>query len=608
LKKYQYFLTLFVVSALLLCSSLSFADDSDKNVSEEEVVVTATRTAVPESKAPGKTEVITKEQIEASGATTVAEALADAGVSVSSNGGKAGAANIQLDGSNSNQTLVLINGLPLSAGPDGKSELSFIPTVGIDRIEISHGPLSSLYGSSGLGGVVNIITDLTGESKDRVNVSGGSFNTKSLDLLTQRNNWGLAIGGLMTDGYRTHSETFSNYFMGQYNLFQDTDEYLKLYFQAFNKHGEQPGSLSFLSTTATQADQDMAINLNGLYNFWGGVWEYKIYRQQYDLKYSDPAWNTNSHHQVFSYGIDTAGQYQLKDHELVTGVMIKQDSCESTDFGDHSRSNNALFLQDSWQLADSLKIITGLREDCYSDFSSPLLPKITLVKSITDQITIKAGYGKTFRAPTFEDLYWYDTINYQFGDSNLKPETGNRTDLIAEWKENEQSVTLNFYQANLRDEIDWLYNDTTWATTATNIDKVYINGINFNWKNTWAKIITTRVNYDYIDKKATDSVLGDEQDYNKYGKHQLTLGLDFNNKAWNYGINWRYIRDRDYVSYGKTYNLPDYNILNLDIRYQMYKNLSFSLAVDNSVDKYYQIENGYPMPGRSYTLSTKYTF
>ena len=607
LKKHGIFLTIVSIIGLLIFSSVIWADDSDNNVSEEEVVVTASRTAEPESQAPGKTEVITKEEIEQSGATTVAEALEYAGVAVSTYGGQSGSATIQLDGANSNQTLVLINGLPLNIGPDGNTELSFMPTAGIEKIEVSHGPLSALYGSSGVGGVVNIITNLTGPPQNQVNVSRGSFNTKSLDFLSQQENWGLVAGGNMTDGYRTHSKAYSDYLMGQYNFFQG-DEYLRLYFQALGKHGEQPGSLTWPSTTATQKDQDIAMNLNGLSNLWGGVWEYKIYGQQYDLKYNDPAYSSNSHHKVSTYGIDTAGQYQMGSHELMTGAAFKQENGESTDFGNHSRQDNALFIQDNWQLTDRLKMVTGLRQDFYSDFSSPLLPKVTFMQSINDQIVLKAGYGRVFRTPTFEDLYWYDPINYQYGDANLKPETGERADLIGEWRQNNQSVTLDIYQTHLRNGIVWLYDSNTWATTATNVDNVHVNGVSINWKNTFAKIITTRIGYNYIDKKATDSVLGDDQDYNKYGKHQLSLGTELNYKSWCYGLNWNFFKDREYVSYGKRYNLPDYNIINLNVRYLINRNLCFTFAIDNTANVDYVIERDYPMPGCSYTFSTKFTF
>jgi Outer membrane cobalamin receptor protein len=604
LNKYRFFLTIVSIALLLLTSSVIWADDSDKNVTEEEVVITATRTAKPETKAPGKTEVITKEEIEQSGATTAAEALTDAGITISSNGGKSGAATAQLDGSNSFQTLVLVNGVPTNVGPDGSTDLSYLPTSAIERIEVSHGPLSALYGSSAIGGVINIITNLTGQASSEAVLSGGSFNTKSTDIKYRQLNWGLAAGGGMTDGYRNYSKTYSNYLMGQYNFFQTNDEYLKLYFQDLSKHGQQPGSITWPSE-ANESDQNVAMNLNGLSKIWGGEWEYKIYGQHDDLQYNDSF--SDYEHQISSYGIDAAGRYQLGVHELLAGITTKDEIFDSTTFGGHSRMDNGLFLQDNWQLGSRYQLIAGLRQDYYSKFSSPLLPKVTFIDSINDQITIKAGYGKTFRAPSFEDLYWNETGMY--GNPDLKPENGERYDLIAEWKQQQQAIYIDIYQSHLQDYIAWAPTDASGMVwEVSNLHKTEMNGIGLNWQNTWANLVTAKIGYNYLENKVTDPFLGDNQVYNYFGKQQFNLGLDFKYQAWLLGMNWYYVTDRDYVSSGITYQLPDYDVLNLNLQYSINHNLSFTLIVDNSTDEQYQVKSGYPMPGRCYTLSSKYTF
>ncbi len=610
-KKHAICLTIVSIIGWLLCSSVIWADDSDNNVSEEEVVVTASRTAQPEAKAPGKTEVITKEEIEASGATTVAEALEDAGVTVSGNGGKSGAATVRLDGSDEYQTLVLINGVPISSGPSGSVDLSYLPTAAIKRIEVSHGPLSALYGSSAIGGVINIITDLTGEPRNELNHRGGSFNTQSMDFLTQQQNWGLAIGGGISEGYLTHSKTYSNYLMGQYNFYQTNDEYLKLYIQDLSKHGQQPGYFNS-SSTAVQSDQNVAMNLNGLRKFWGGIWEYKIYGQYYDLRYDD----TEAYrHQVFSQGIDCGGQYQLGNHSVLSGLTTQYESFESTAFGDHSRNDIGLFLQDNWQLCSWLSLVTGLRQDYYSDFSSPLLPKVTLVGAITDQLTIKAGYGKTFRAPSFQDLYWYetgtyiyngDTFNYtNIGNPDLKPEKGERYDIVVAWKQNHQSISLDMYQSNLQDGIDWI--STPDGYTVMNIDKMLVRGIRFDWINQWLDLFTTTIGYNWLDKEGYNIISGKyDDDLNTFGKQQWKLGLGFQYKAWQYWVNWYLVKERCPNDNGA--EMPDYDVLNLNVKYSVHQSLTFSLAMDNVTDETYQVNYGYLMPGRSYTLSTKYTF
>jgi outer membrane cobalamin receptor len=597
LKKNRYFLTIVSMIGLLFCSSVIWADDSDNNVSEEEVVVTASRTAEPESQAPGKTEVITKEDIEQSGATTVAEALTDAGETISTYGGQSGIANIQLDGSGSGHTLVLINGVPANTGGVDSVDLRYFPTAGIQRIEVAHGPLSALYGSSAMGGVVNIITDLTGEIKNEVSLSGGSFNTRGLDYLCQQTNWGFAVGGQKTDGYLDYDENYANYGMGQYNFFQSNDEYLKLYWQILSTHGQFPGSSQY-PEKELQAEQSSQINLNGCNEIWGGKWEYKIYSQYLDNQFDYVDYNSQSEHQTLKNGLDAAGVYNFGSHELISGATLKYDHFDSTNSGTHSQSSEALYVQDSWSFANRFQLVSGLRWDQSSDFSSPISPRISLVDAITDQFSIKMGYGRTFTAPTIDDLYWSDA--YDQGNPNLKAETGGRYDLIGEWKRNQQSLTVDIFQSNLHDGIVW--EEDSGVYTPVNVDRMRIQGISLQWGKTWLDRLTTSIGYNWLDKEGYDATSREyNEDLNTFGKQQFNVGCNFKYYSWVYGMNWYFVRER-------SDNMANYDVLNLNVKYQMNQHLSFAVAADNSTDEYYEVNEGYPMPGRSYTLSTKYTF
>ncbi len=594
-------LTIVSMIGLLLFSAVIWADDSDNNVSEEEVVVTASRTAQPEAKAPGKTEVITKEEIEASGATTVAEALEGAGGKISSYGGKSGVASIQLDGSDASRTLVLINGIPANTGCSDSVDLRYFPTAGIRRIEVAHGPLSVLYGSNAMGGVVNIITDLTGEPMNQINQSSGSFRTQSTDLLVQRLNWGLAIGGSTTNGYREYSENYDNYVLGQYDFFELEDEYLKLNWQVLSAHGHFPGSLSAPSEDR-QSEKRSQIDLSGRNKFWGGSWEYKVYGQYLNYQYdsNNPYGSSYAEHQTTKTGVDMAGFYQLGSHEIISGFTMKQDHFNSTDSGVHTQNNEALFVQDSWSLIDFLTLVSGVRWDRNSAFSSPISPRISLVSTLLDQFSIKVGYGKTFKAPTVNDLYYNDA--YSKSNPNLKAETGERYDLIGEWKSDHQTAVIDMFLSNLKDGIIWESDDDTGIWSPINVNKVRSMGITLKWEKTWIGPFSTTFGYNWIDKEGYNSTNGEyDVDLNTLGKQQLDLGLKLNYHVLQYGLNWNFVKDR-------SNDLPDYDVLNWNVKYLVNRNLSFAFVTNNAADQYYEVNKDYPMPGRSYTLSTKYTF
>ncbi|NLY76073.1 MAG: TonB-dependent receptor, partial [Firmicutes bacterium] len=210
------FFSLFILSIVSVR-----ADDLD--IPEEEVVVTATRTSQTRLESPGMTEVIDAEKVQASGATNVSELLAKEGFVVSSYGGASGAATFKLDGCDATQTLVLVNGIPENSGTMGEVDLSYFPTAGISKIEVAHGPLSSLYGSGALGGVVNIITDLTGEPLNSVSMAYGTTDRSKADtgdtaVSIRRNNYGLTFGGGRDDGFRANSKSENYFLLYQYDF------------------------------------------------------------------------------------------------------------------------------------------------------------------------------------------------------------------------------------------------------------------------------------------------------------------------------------------------------------------------------------------------------
>jgi outer membrane cobalamin receptor len=597
-------LLLLLISLMMIyLSQFIWAQENGEAMGEDpETVVTATRTPEKKSQTPGESDVVTKEEIKESEATFIDEVLMDNGYVISTNGGMSQVATIQLDGCKSEQTLVLMNGVPMNTGLSGVVDISYLPTTGIERIEVAHGPLSSLYGSSAIGGVVNIITDLTGDPFAQFSMNTGSFHTNGLNLRFQEEKWGLAFGGNRTGGYRENSENRSYYLLGQYDIKETDEEYLKLYWQLMNKAGEDPGHIAF-PLQAERSEDNYGINLNGAHRLWGGRWEYKLFTQYLDYHYHDYGNSQYDRHETYHYGFDMAGSYNFGKHQLLPGLMIRREQLASTMCGDRFRNDFGLFIQDSWQLHDRLKLVAGLRQDFYSDYASPLSPKFSLIVNVSEEVTLKLGYGKTFRVPTFGDLYWNEPG--LIGNPNLKPEKGERYDLVGEWRRNQQSLSINIYRSKLWDGLDWQPIDPDayypdWHVV--NVSKVHTQGVNIQWENQLFEILTARIGYNLLDKKGFDPLTQRySQDLNHFGKHQFNLGLGLKYNQWTSQINWYYVANRNN-------RLPDYNVVNLNMRYALSDGLRFSLDLDNLGDQEYEINQGYPMPERSFSLGITYEF
>ncbi|HRF74915.1 MAG TPA: TonB-dependent receptor plug domain-containing protein, partial [Accumulibacter sp.] len=137
------------------------------------IVVTATRQATRSNELTSDVSVITREEIDQAGQSTLEQLLArQPGIQYTANGGPGTNSGVFIRGASSNQSIVLIDGLRIGSATNGSAALARIPMDQIERIEILRGPASSLYGADAIGGVIQIFTR-QGAGPARVNASTG---------------------------------------------------------------------------------------------------------------------------------------------------------------------------------------------------------------------------------------------------------------------------------------------------------------------------------------------------------------------------------------------------------------------------------------------------
>jgi len=193
--------------ALAILSTSTWVQAADPT---EPVIVTATRTPQIADASVAPVIVISRQELQQNPDADIADILQMyAGIEIGRNGGPGQTASFFIRGTNSNQTLVMINGVKINPGTIGNAALQNINLSMIDHIEVVLGPHSTLYGSEAIGGVINIITKQ--RKKDgtdfNVGVSGGSYNTRSIrlgaDNRTGDRSAGIQISGTRSDGFPT---------------------------------------------------------------------------------------------------------------------------------------------------------------------------------------------------------------------------------------------------------------------------------------------------------------------------------------------------------------------------------------------------------------------
>lgn len=582
---------IYIVLFLLVCTVLPVAGAEEEEF-DEEIVVTAAKIPQPITEAPGMVQTIDEETITKNQNQSVAEVLMAKGFTVSTTGGENSQANIQLGGASAEQTLVMVDGIPLYGGTMDQVDLSYFPVAGVEKIEVVNGPLSALYGSNALGGVVNIIPNLTGEPEHRFYLSGGSFGSGRGSLQLSRERWGLVIGGSRTGGHRPHSAADCYNLAAQIDLIQNENDFLKLYGGYRTKKAQIPGSETWPSEDK-QEDENLFLSLTGERSFADSALEAKLSYQSWD-NYYETIYRKDRHLST-RWGSDLTFRHDRGAHRFLAGMAFNYDHIDSTTAGNRQRHTLGLYLQDLWDLNDQLLMHSGLRWDRVGQ-DQALSPRIGITWFITDHFNLGLNYGTAFRAPSMNDLYFND--EYAQGNPDLIPEKGEKWEITGHWLDSQMSVTANLFLSQLQDGINWSLVNNKY--TPENIEKIKTSGFNLNVTYNWGPI-ETGFGYAFMDKRGWDSPQnGYSKDLNHFGQHRFHLKGEADLGKLICDTGCQVVLGRVDTLSGE--KLPDYLLLSAGLRYQLGTNYTLSLEVENLTDTKYQIQKGYPMPGRSFKL------
>lgn len=479
-------------------SPASFAQATPERTLDA-VVVTASGFEQEIREAPASISVISREALEERPFRDLAEALQDVeGIDVKGATGKTGGLNISIRGMPSDYTLVLIDGRRQNVAGDvtpngfGDALTSLIPPVSaIERIEVIRGPMSTLYGSDAMGGVINIITrkiaktwvgSITGEVgipqesdaggsrrmgvylsgplvQDRLglNVRGQIFRRSDSDLQSS------SEGGVVSTRGPSPTATRQHDIGARLTLTPDTrnDIWLDLS-QAktwYNNDECQLGTVDRLNCTTLAPNtavngyrdymrfnrDEVALGHVGRYEF--GRVESSLTRSTTETigrtipsaarRAGDPSIGTDRELETVNTVLDSKVVTSLNDSHLLSagGQYWDADMTDGLVPTKYQQKLWALFAEDEWRLRPDLAATLGLRYDHHDAFGGQVSPRAYLVWNTNEQWTVKGGVSRGFKAPRLNQLV--DGISgiggqgttISIGNPNLKPETSTSTEL-----------------------------------------------------------------------------------------------------------------------------------------------------------------------------------
>ncbi len=380
-----------LVLFLLYLSPAGTEDAAPVQIQDDEkveIVVTYTRQESPREKAAANLTIVTREEIEKIPASNAAEVIQYIpGGYVEFKGGLGSLATASIQGSDFRQVAVYRDNVPLNMLANPMTDLSYIPTAGIERIEVYQGAASSAWGSA-LGGVINIITkepDLTKPFTGDVQSSYGEFDTF-------RNN-GTVSGTLDRFGYLlslTHDESDG---VAVHSSFRQDAVYAK-----FNYFLGEASRINFISSYDEGRNESPSALLTGLYNFWEDFHRSRIYqRLLYETTFSDNfTYTIEGRHQQFDlvddyteahsrtrgfdydeeqWGISSRLNHDIEGlNHLVLGFDGDWGGYDFSSYAHEFDSGKwALYANDTVDLGP-FSLIAGLRYDNNLDFGSEVSP------------------------------------------------------------------------------------------------------------------------------------------------------------------------------------------------------------------------------------------
>jgi len=605
----QIFRNVTIVLLLLLFGiKLSWAED----VELEKIVVTATRTEESQGETVRKVDVITAKALESSSARDLSEALTKlTSVTISNYGGLGAQKNIGMRGSTTAQVLVMIDGRPINSQRDGKANLSSIPLDNISRVEVIHGPASNLYGSYAMGGTVNIITKSPPKEgqKTELTTSFGTFHTY-LEKLLHGARMG-KFGYLVTEGYES-SEGFRDN-----SKFNAKDSNVKLEYEVNDSNNLILNSgfyRSRVGTPGTISSPDIDDKQIKLQNYFDFNWNLKpdnltrittkIYQNYDRLEFIEntPTF-TKDIHTTKVRGLDLQYAKGFSDvYQLICGFNYVINLNDSTTSAKHKYTVLAGYVENQLDLFRNFTINFGARVDEYSNFGTEFNPSAGFVYKFNNDFKLHGLISRSFRAPTFNDLYWPDDGTSR-GNPNLKPEKGITEELgirkrLCKYLETD----ITYFRSDFNDLIKW--EQDSGRTQPKNINSAVMNGVELENNISITDNLNIGLNYTYL--KAKDKKTHKYLTYQPKHKLDCSLGYkDLNGFIFEFKGQFT---DKRFDNSTNTVKVKRFFVLGLDISKKFKHGLTYFMSIDNLLNKKYQVIRNYPLPGFSLTSGMKLEF
>lgn len=651
--------------ALTGITPAAIAAESDP-VNEDQMVVTATGFSQERREAPATISVVNEKELNTRSNQNVTEALREMpGVLTGSGNGSLATGDVQMRGMDSSYTSYMVNGIKQGtreSRPYGHhigTEAAFMPPIAaIERIEVIRGPMSSLYGSDSIGGVVNVITKKGYNLDSWTGVLEDNYFLQEKSEYGNTNQTNLFLMGPVIPG-KLGVSLAADYLNRRDDDSPDKERFVK------HEAGNLDATIS-MSPTDTQLwdlnavkghqektrhgnpwywgfDRD-AISLSQ-HGWYGDILESKNFvsyekaRTEYRVPYLSPQFIKQN-----NFEANSANTFTLGDHQLTLGANYTRNELDDT-FGiadkevpgvtpvsKISRDGWAVFAEDAWMIVPDFTMTTSARLDHDSYFGYHVTPKLYGNWTLDENWAVKGGVSAGYKKPDlrqnnsgFTSVYGsYPYSEIGIGNDDLKPEKSVNTEVGVYWQKDTLALDATVFHTKFKDKIS---DYTICTATATqmcvyngyeaesvsqyfNVSDAEIYGLELNgdWQAT--PTLKANVNYTYTHSEQ------------KSGQYKGDALNEFPTSMANISLTWEALNDLELWTkaswrsntpdIGKSTSTEAYAVMDLGTRYRVNKNLTLMAGIYNLFDANPLHTTSYNeasvLEGRRYNLGARVEF
>ncbi|MGN5763646.1 TonB-dependent receptor plug domain-containing protein [Acinetobacter calcoaceticus] len=567
-------------------SSPAFAQDqsSDKTATLDTIVVTASRTEQKINEVPARINIIEPKILEQSPIASLPQLLqTDASINMVQSGGYGQTASIFLRGGNSNQTLVLRDGVRLNSATSGTASLPFIDTTDIKQIEVLKGPASVLYGTDAISGVVQLISKTP--EKTSVFVTGEIGENKTYKSVVgadlAENGFYAQIRGqrLETDGTpvkEIKNAADASFDQKGYSAKVGVD---KEQYAASVDYSENQGSSDYDSSGkfVSQDFKNEIINVKGRLNILDNLAVHARFSQ-----FKDELDQNNSIDFVHSKTQESEiyGQWGFTpSQKLLVGVTHRNIDGDVISYGtpyQEDIDSTGYYIQHKYDQA-GLNTQVGIRVEDNEKFGTHTVAQGSVRYQLLPLTSIYANIGSAFKAPTLNDMYAYG------GNPDLKPEESLSYEIGLDQKlAYNISTGLSLYTT----EVDNLIAFDGVLNQMSNVEKAKIEGseLYVKWQ---GENLFTNLSYNYVRAKDKKN----DEDLSRRPRQNIALTAGWTDEQYTFSTTMLANGDYDNSAFDNV-QIPGHFRVDMHGQYKVNKNVDVFANIQNVGDSKYRTAYG----------------